>query len=67
MEKIKGDTVIYYMKYATLVVDSAKPFVGKYEIYSTGNSSFMDHSSKYIRLRFWKDSASTVDTVIQFK
>ena len=67
IQTIKGDTVTYYMKFATLVSDSTKTLVGKYESYSTGNSSFMEHSSKLIRLRFWRDSVSTVDTVIQFK
>ena len=67
MKKIKGDTVTYYMKYATVISDSTRPFIGRYEAFSTGNSSFMDHSSKVIRLRFWRDSVSTVDTVIQLK
>ena len=66
-KEIPGDTTIHYFKYATEVPDSSKSFVGKYELHPLGDFSVSDHSKKVIRLQFWRDSTSTIDTILRFK
>ena len=67
MKRIDGDTTIYFHKLATIVADSAKPFIGHYEFVSKGNEHFASIRSKIIKLQFWRDSVSTIDTVLQLK
>jgi len=67
LKEIPGDTTIRYFKYATEVPDSSKSFVGKYELHPLGDFSVSDHSKKVIRLQFWRDSTSTIDTILHFK
>jgi hypothetical protein len=66
-KEIPGDTAIYYFKYATEVPDSSKSFVSKYEFHPLGDFSVLDHSKKVIRLQFWRDSTSAIDTILRFK
>jgi len=64
---IPGDTAVYFFKYATEVPDSSESMVGKYEFHPLGDFLVSDHSKKIIRLEFWRDSSSTIDTILRFK
>ena len=64
---IPGDTAVYFFKYATEVPDYSESMVGKYEFHPLGDFLVSDHPKKIIRLEFWRDSSSTIDTILRFK
>lgn len=67
MKHTDGDTALFYLKMLTIVPDSSKPYLGNYRIISPNHYRFGGSKIKILRMQFWRDSASTIDTLIHFK
>lgn len=67
INRVGGDTSLFYLKMLTLVPDSSIPYLGNYKIVSHNNYQVVLSNKKMLRMQFWRDSVSTVDTLIYFK